>query len=215
MGLLQALHLIWLRKFVCGALLPRGRRAAPTPIRNGFSSRLDTTIKLMSPLPLSTVALPALSASRPFHRRAIFPSYPCRPQGAPLLPLTAPPQPLIGWANYLFSDTSITTLVRVRSYPDLYRCGGLLYLSSLSGLAASPFWSMDGHAEIYGTRHHEQAVRICLFRDHILVLQPKSSAIRLLETTYRLNWKVKVGWIRRTCHDRRSCLRYSLSCLPS
>ena len=133
---------------VAGALPLRGWRAAPPPMGHGVPSPLCTTIKLASPSPsLDSCAAGTLSV--PFILSPCNPlSRPCPPR-APLSPPAAPPQPLTGCANHLFSDTSITTLVRLRSYTDLYRCSGLSCLFAHSSItpslsAAWPYDDVDG-----------------------------------------------------------------------
>jgi hypothetical protein len=94
-------------KIVAAALPLRGWRVAPPPIRS--PSPLSTTIKSAFPLPLSTVALPGLSASHSFCRCEILPPCPFRPKVL-LSPFAAPPQPLTRCANHLFSDNLINDL---------------------------------------------------------------------------------------------------------
>ena len=66
---------------------------------------------------------------------------PCNLTLASLLPPLSPPavlpQPRARCANHLFSETSFTTLVRLRSYLDLYRCGSLL--CSFAHFPITPF----------------------------------------------------------------------------
>jgi len=109
----------------------RFRSRAPTTTASRPPSPFCTTIKPASPLDCCAAG----TSSAPIHYfvavqfsfRVLFTSK------ALLWPLAASPQPLARCVNHLFSDTSVTTLVRPRSYLDSHRCGSLLCSFALPG----------------------------------------------------------------------------------
>ena len=106
---------------------PLGFGASCQP-RSGIAylSPLCTTIKPASPLSLSRLlCCPHLQRPSRFVAVQSYPS------------VSLSPQPRARCANHLFSETSVTTLVRLRSYLDPHRCGGLLCLFAHSSITPS------------------------------------------------------------------------------